>query len=64
MEKNTLIKLIDKYLEGQATPDEEKLLTALFDSFQDGSPANPKLAELEDPIYQRIHLAISKKDPK
>lgn len=63
MNKRELGQLIDKYLQGDASAEEEQLLVELFESFQSGSEWDEELLgarqQLEDKMLQRLQQTIN-----
>ena len=64
MAEQDFLKLIEKYLAGEATPAEEQLLLGFFESFQSESDWDETTLgikqELEDKMLNRLQLAVKK----
>jgi transmembrane sensor len=65
VDKHEFFGLIEKYLKGQASPEEEQLLLNFFDSFQNEDPRDEKQLgvkqELEDKMLARLITATTEK---
>lgn len=59
MEKHQFLDLVNKYLSGKASAEEEQMLLRFFDSFQ-GETA-PVKDELEEKMLQRLMQSVQKK---
>ena len=57
MEKNQFLHLIDKYLSGQTSAEEEQMLLRFFDSFQGEENVQLK-KELEEKMLQRLMRSV------
>ncbi|MEZ2338360.1 hypothetical protein AB6735_22120 [Mucilaginibacter sp. RCC_168] len=65
MKKEDFLVMIDKYLSGKATLEEEIILIDFFDSFQEKENTgkdikNITLDGIENRVYERILLGIRK----
>ncbi|MDO6429597.1 DUF4974 domain-containing protein [Flavitalea sp. BT771] len=62
MNKREFIQLLDKYLAGTASPEEEALLLRIYESYQDhqewDSHELEAIHSLEDKLFEKIELAI------
>ncbi|AYL94175.1 FecR family protein [Mucilaginibacter celer] len=67
MQKHEFLKLIDKYLAGQATAAEKKQLSVFFESFQGDAEWDEKVLgvkqKLEDKMLANIRQAIVQPEP-
>ncbi|HVU54717.1 MAG TPA: FecR domain-containing protein [Puia sp.] len=62
MNKKEFIQLLDKYLAGSASPEEEELLLRVYETYQDNqewdSHELDRIDALEDKLFERIKLAM------
>ena len=67
MKKDQFLQLVDKYLSGRATEEEERLLIRFFDSFQADEDWNSQLTgvkqELEERMLQRLMQSVRQSPP-
>lgn len=65
MQKTTFHKLLDKYLSGEASPEEEQQLLNFYGSFQrsDENHRDRDSSLLDDKIYNRILEGIASENP-
>lgn len=62
MNKREFLRLLDKYLAGSASPEEEELLSRIYERYRDSqewaSHELEMLNSLEDKLFEKIRLAI------
>lgn len=65
MEKATFLKLLDKYIAGEASLEEEQQLLNFYGSFNkaDENYSDPDFSALEDKMYDRLSGAIEEDSP-
>ncbi len=62
--KNRFLSIIDKYLKGKSTAEQEELVDYFYDSIRDADVSESKLTAIEKEIKAKIHQRIESTDTR